>query len=438
VNPVNVGLLGLGTVGGGTVNVLMRNAEEISRRAGRGIVVTHATARDITRARGCDVSNITLTSNPEEIVTNPDIDIVVELIGGESLARDLVMKAIANGKHVVTANKALIAKHGNEIFNAAQKKGVMVAFEAAVAGGIPIIKAIREGLAGNRIEWLAGIINGTGNFILTEMRDKGRDFADVLAEAQRLGYAEADPTFDVEGVDAAHKLTILASIAFGIPLQFEKAFMEGITKITREDVNYAEELGYRIKHLGIAKRTEDGIELRVHPTLIPEGRLIANVDGVMNAVLVKGDAVGPTLYYGAGAGSEATASAVVADIVDVVRTLTADPENRVPHLAFQPDALTNLPILDITDIETAYYLRMSVDDKPGVLADVTQILGDLNVSIEAVIQKEPKRQGSQAEIILLTDRVQESKMNAAIEKIEALVAVPSSVTKIRLETLDKE
>lgn len=438
MNPVNVGLLGLGTVGGGTVNVLMRNAEEISRRAGRGIVVTHATARDITRARGCDVSNITLTSNPEEIVTNPDIDIVVELIGGESLARDLVMKAIANGKHVVTANKALIAKHGNEIFNAAQKKGVMVAFEAAVAGGIPIIKAIREGLAGNRIEWLAGIINGTGNFILTEMRDKGRDFADVLAEAQRLGYAEADPTFDVEGVDAAHKLTILASIAFGIPLQFEKAFMEGITKITREDVNYAEELGYRIKHLGIAKRTEDGIELRVHPTLIPEGRLIANVDGVMNAVLVKGDAVGPTLYYGAGAGSEATASAVVADIVDVVRTLTADPENRVPHLAFQPDALTNLPILDITDIETAYYLRMSVDDKPGVLADVTQILGDLNVSIEAVIQKEPKRQGSQAEIILLTDRVQESKMNAAIEKIEALVAVPSSVTKIRLETLDKE
>ncbi len=438
MNPVKIGLLGLGTVGCGTVNVLMRNGEEISRRAGRGIQVTQAAARDISRARGCDVNEITLTSNPEEIVTNPEIDIVVELIGGESLARDLVMKAIANGKHVVTANKALIAKHGNEIFIAAQKKGVMVAFEAAVAGGIPIIKAIREGLAGNRIEWLAGIINGTGNFILTEMRDKGRDFADVLAEAQRLGYAEADPTFDVEGVDAAHKLTILASIAFGIPLQFEKASMEGITQITRKDVTYAEELGYRIKHLGIAKRTENGVELRVHPTLIPERRLIANVDGVMNAVLVKGDAVGPTLYYGAGAGSEATASAVVADIVDVVRTLTADPENRVPHLAFQPDALCDLPILDMSEVETAYYLRMSADDKPGVLAEVTQILGNGGISIEAVIQKEPKQQETQAEIILLTHKVQESKMNSAIEKIEGLDTISTAVTRIRLETLDKE
>ena len=438
MNPVNVGLLGLGTVGCGTVNVLVRNAEEIARRAGRGIVVTNAAARDITRARGCDVSDIKLTASPEEIVTNPDIDIVVELIGGETLARDLVMKAIANGKHVVTANKALIAKHGNEIFLAAQKKGVMVAFEAAVAGGIPIIKAIREGLAGNKIEWLAGIINGTGNFILTEMRDKGREFEDVLAEAQRLGYAEADPTFDVEGIDAAHKLMILASIAFGIPLQFDKVSTEGITKITREDVSYAEELGYRIKHLGIAKRTENGVELRVHPTLIPERRLIANVDGVMNAVLVKGDAVGPTLYYGAGAGSEATASAVIADIVDVVRTLTADPENRVPHLAFQPDALVDLPVLSMPEVETGYYLRMSADDKPGVMAEVTQILGYVDISIEAVIQKEPKKQGSQVEIILLTHAVLESKMNSAIEKIEALDTITTSVTRIRLETLDKD
>jgi len=438
VSPVKIGLLGLGTVGCGTVNVLVRNAEEIARRAGRGIVVTNAAARDISRARGCDISNIALTASPEEIVTNPDVDIVVELIGGESLARDLVMKAIANGKHVVTANKALIAKHGNEIFLAAQKKGVMVAFEAAVAGGIPIIKAIREGLAGNQIEWLAGIINGTGNFILTEMRDKGRTFDDVLSEAQRLGYAEADPTFDVEGIDAAHKLTILASIAFGIPLQFDKVSTEGISKITQEDVAYAEELGYRIKHLGIAKKTDSGVELRVHPTLIPERRLIANVDGVMNAVLVKGDAVGPTLYYGAGAGSEATASAVIGDIVDVVRTMTADPENRVPHLAFQADALTDLPILHMSEIETAYYLRMSADDKPGVMAEVTQILGNGDISIEAVIQKEPKQVGSQAEIILLTHTVLESKMNNAIEKIEALEAITTSVTRIRLETLDKD
>ena len=389
MNPVKIGLLGLGTVGGGTVNVLKRNAEEISRRAGRAIEVSHASARDLSKPRICETEGIILTTNPAEVVDAPEVDVVVELIGGDGLALDMVMKAIENGKHVVTANKALIAKHGNEIFAAAQAKGVVVAFEAAVAGGIPIIKAIREGLSANRIEWLAGIINGTGNFILTEMRDKGRDFADVLAEAQALGYAEADPTFDVEGIDAAHKLTILASIAFGIPLQFDKAYTEGITKITREDVTYAEELGYRIKHLGVARRTDAGIELRVHPTLIPERRLIANVDGVMNAVLVQGDAVGPTLYYGAGAGAEATASAVVADIVDVVRALTADPENRVPHLAFQPDQLSDLPILPMEEVETAYYLRLQVEDRPGVLADITRIFGEAGISIEAVLQKEP-------------------------------------------------
>ena len=325
MKPVKAGLLGLGTVGGGVVNVLSRNGKEIARRAGRGIEISHASARDLNKPRICDTKGIKLTSDIMEVVNDPEIDIVVELIGGDTIAYEAVMKAISNGKHVVTANKALIAKHGNEIFKEAQKKGVTVAFEAAVAGGIPIIKAIREGLAGNSIEWLAGIINGTGNFILTEMRDKQRAFADVLAEAQRLGYAEADPTFDIEGVDAAHKLTILASIAFGIPLQFDKVFMEGITAITQEDVSYATELGYRIKHLGISRRTDKGIELRVHPTLIPHRRLIANVDGVMNAVLVKGDAVGPTLYYGAGAGADPTASAVVADIVDVVRTLTTDP-----------------------------------------------------------------------------------------------------------------
>jgi len=438
VEAVKIGLLGLGTVGGGTVNVLTRNAKEISRRAGRDIEVTHAAARDITVARSCDVSNIRLTTNPEDVVTDPDISIVVELIGGDTLSRELVMKAIANGKHVVTANKALIAKYGNEIFLEAQKKGVMVAFEAAVAGGIPIIKALREGLSANRIEWLAGIINGTGNFILTEMRDKGRDFADVLADAQRLGYAEADPTFDVEGIDAGHKLAILASIAFGIPLDFEKVSMEGITQITPLDVTYAEELGYRIKHIGIAKRTENGIEMRVHPTLIPERRLIANVDGVMNAVLVKGDAVGATLYYGAGAGSEATASAVVADIIDVVRTLTSDPENRVPHLAFQPNAISEIDILPMAEVETAYYLRMNADDKPGVLADVTQILGDSDISIEAVIQKEPTSAGSEAEIIMLTHRTKESNMIASIEKIEALSSITTQVNKIRVETLDKD
>ena len=433
---VKIGLLGLGTVGGGTVNVLTRNAEEISRRTGSKVEVVHAAARDISIARSCDVSNIQLTTHPEDVVANPDVSIIVELIGGDTLSRELVMKAIANGKHVVTANKALIAKYGNEIFLAAQKKGVMVAFEAAVAGGIPIIKAMREGLSANRIEWLAGIINGTGNFILTEMRDKGRDFTDVLAEAQRLGYAEADPTFDVEGVDAGHKLTILASIAFGIPLNFDKVCMEGITEITQRDVAYAEELGYRIKHLGIAKRTDSGIEMRVHPTLIPERRLIANVDGVMNAVLVKGDAVGPTLYYGAGAGSEATASAVVADIIDVVRTLTCDPENRVPHLAFQPDAINEIKILPMAEVETAYYLRMNADDKPGVLAHVTEILGNSDISIEAVIQKEPKNAGSEAEIIMLTHKVKEMNMVSAIEQIEALDTIASRVAKIRVESFD--
>ncbi len=427
----------MGTVGGGTVNVLKRNAEEIARRAGRGVVITHAATRDINKERICDTSGITLTTDPQAVVNDPEVQIVVELIGGDGLARELVLAAIDNGKHVVTANKALIAKHGNEIFARAREKGVMVAFEAAVAGGIPIIKAVREGLAANQIEWLAGIINGTGNFILTEMRDKGRDFAEVLAEAQALGYAEADPTFDVEGIDAAHKLTILASIAFGIPLQFDDCFTEGITKITREDVAYAEELGYRIKHLGVARRTTAGVELRVHPTLIPERRLIANVDGVMNAVLVKGDAVGPTLYYGAGAGAEPTASAVVADLVDVTRTLTADPENRVPHLAFQPDALSDLPILPVAEIETAYYLRLQAADKPGVLADVTRILGDAGISIEAILQKEPVGD-AEATVILLTHRVQEAKMDYAIDAIEGLDSIGGEIMRIRLETLDAD
>jgi homoserine dehydrogenase len=436
LKPVNVGLLGLGTVGGGTFNVLARNAEEITRRAGRGIRISHAAARDYDPARLPGIENIQVSDDAFSVVENPEVDIVVELIGGYSPAKELVLKAIENGKHVVTANKALIALHGNEIFAAAQKKGVMVAFEAAVAGGIPIIKAIREGLAANQIEWLCGIINGTGNFILTEMRDKGRDFDDVLKEAQALGYAEADPTFDVEGIDAAHKLTILASLAFGIPLQFDKTYTEGITNITREDVAYAEELGYRIKHLGFSRRTPAGVELRVHPTLIPERRLIANVDGVMNAVLVKGDAVGPTLYYGAGAGAEPTASAVVADIIDVVRTLTADPENRVPHLAFQPGALADLPILPMEEVETAYYLRMLAVDRPGVLADVTRILGDLGISIEAIIQKEPAEDATDVPVIMLTRRVREQQMNQAIARIEALDALHGPVTRIRVEHLD--
>ena len=434
MKPVKVGLLGLGTVGGGTLAVLRRNAQEIARRAGRDIVVRMAAVRNLEKARKI-AGDLELTTDPMAVVNHPEVDVVVELIGGYEPARELVLQAINNGKHVVTANKALIAKHGNEIFAAAQKKGVMVAFEAAVAGGIPVIKAIREGLAANRIEWLAGIINGTTNFILTAMRDQGRDFADVLAEAQRLGYAEADPTFDVEGIDAAHKLTILASIAFGIPLQFDKAYTEGITRITREDVDYAGQLGYRIKLLGIARRSDSGVELRVHPTLIPQRRLIANVDGVMNAVLVCGDAVGPTLYYGAGAGAEPTASAVVADLVDVVRTMTSDPENRVPHLAFQPDALSDLPILPVEEIETAYYRRLQAEDKPGVLAEVTRILGEAQISIEAVLQKEPAEGESTVPVILLTRRVQERNMNRAIAQIEKLAAIKGSVTRIRLETL---
>jgi homoserine dehydrogenase len=435
LKPIKVGVLGLGTVGGGTVNVLKRNAQEIARRAGRDIIITRASAKDLDKARICDTTGITLTTNSLEIINDPEIEIILELMGGTTHAKDLVLAAIENGKHVVTANKALIALYGNEIFAKASEKGVIVAFEAAVAGGIPIIKAIREGLSGNQIEWLAGIINGTGNFILTEMRDKGRDFADVLAEAQALGYAEADPTFDVEGIDAGHKLTILAAIAFGIPLQFSKVYTEGITQITRADVNYAEELGYRIKHLGIARKTPKGIELRVHPTLIPHRRLIANVNGVMNAVLVKGDAVGATLYYGAGAGAEPTGSAVVADVIDVVRALTSDPENRVPHLAFQANAIVDIPVLAAEDIKTAYYLRLNAEDKPGVLADVTKILADQNISIEAIIQKEPLKGETSLPIIMLTQQTLEKEMNAAIAKMEALPTIIGKINRIRMETL---
>ncbi len=435
MNPVKVGLLGLGTVGGGTLRVLTRNAHEIARRAGRGIQISHAAAKvyDPELVRG--IEGLELTDDAFAVVDNPEVEIVVELIGGYSPARELVLKAIENGKHVVTANKALIALHGNEIFAAAQKRGVTVAFEAAVAGGIPIIKAVREGLAANRIEWIAGIINGTGNFILTEMRDKGRDFADVLKEAQSLGYAEADPTFDVEGIDAAHKLTILASIAFGIPLQFDKTYTEGITQIEPQDVEYAAQFGYRIKHLGITRKTEQGIELRVHPTMIPQRRLIANVDGVMNAVLVKGDAVGPTLYYGAGAGSEPTASAVVADLVDVARVLTTDPENRVPHLAFQPAELVDLPILPIDEVETAFYLRMQVQDRPGVVAKIAGILADSGISIEAIQQKEPAEDDTTVPFVMLTERVLEKQMNQAIAAIEQLDSIAGKVMRIRVERL---
>jgi homoserine dehydrogenase len=435
VNPVKVGLLGLGTVGGGTLNVLVRNAAEIARRAGRGIVVAHAAAREY-KAEGLEgLDKVELVDDAFAVVNNPDIDIVVELIGGYSPARELVLQAIENGKHVVTANKALIALHGNEIFEAAQNRGVTVAFEAAVAGGIPIIKALREGLAANHIEWIAGIINGTGNFILTEMKDKGRDFADVLAEAQALGYAEADPTFDVEGIDAAHKLTILASLAFGIPLQFDKCYTEGISRIEPQDVTYAEQFGYRIKHLGVTRRTDKGIELRVHPTLIPSRRLIANVDGVMNAVLINGDAVGPTLYYGAGAGSLPTASAVVADIVDVTRTLTTDPENRVPHLAFQPGELSDLSVVSMDEVETAYYLRMTAVDRLGVVAAVAGILADAGISIEAMQQKQPREGESEVPLVMLTHRVRERQMNQAINRIEALDAIRPGVTRIRVERL---
>lgn len=436
MTPVKIGLLGLGTVGGGTVSVLTRNIDEIARRAGRQIIIAHAAAKEYAAdgIEGIDKVG-KITDDAFAVVSDPEVSIVIELIGGYSPAKELVLEAIKNGKHVVTANKALIAMHGNEIFAAAQEKGVTVAFEAAVAGGIPIIKAMREGLAANQIEWAAGIINGTGNFILTEMRDKGRDFDEVLREAQELGYAEAEPTFDVEGIDAAHKLTILGSIAFGIPLQFEKTYTEGITHIEQQDVLYAADLGYTIKHLGITRKTENGIELRVHPTLIPERRLIANVDGVMNAVLVQGDAVGPTLYYGAGAGSQPTASAVVADVVDVVRALTTDPENRVPHLAFQPDSMSDIQVLDIEDVETAFYLRLSAVDRPGVLATVTSILGDSDISIEAIIQKPATDGTPHVPVIFLTKTVQEKNMNEAIRNIEALDTVSGQVAKIRLETL---
>ncbi|MCU0806744.1 MAG: homoserine dehydrogenase [Candidatus Contendobacter sp.] len=432
--PVKVGLLGLGTVGGGVTRVLARNAEEISRRAGREIVITHAAAKNLNTTTA-NTAGMKLTGEALEVVDDPEVSIVVELMGGYEPARSLALRVLANGKHLVTANKALIARHGNEIFAAARAAGMMVAFEAAVAGGIPIIKAIREGLAGNRIEWVAGIINGTANFILTEMRDKGRDFPEVLAEAQALGYAEADPTFDIEGIDAAHKLTILASIAFGIPLQFDKVYIEGISRITREDVAYAEQLGYRIKHLGIARHETHGAQLRVHPTLIPQRQLLANVNGVMNAVLVQGDAVGQSLFYGAGAGAEPTASAVVADIVDVVRTLTADPDNRVPHLAFQPDALSDLPVLPMESVETACYLRLQALDRPGVLAEVTRILADRDISIEALLQKEPAPGASDVPIILLTYEVQEQRMNDAIAAIEALDSIRAPVMRIRLEHL---
>jgi homoserine dehydrogenase len=430
-------MLGLGVVGGGTFAVLARNQEEIERRAGRGIEIAMIAVRDTARAKKLVAGTVKITADGNEVVTSPDVEIVIELIGGTTTARDLVLKAIANGKHVVTANKALLAKHGNEIFSAAQKHGVMVAFEGAVAGGVPIIKALREGLTANRIEWIAGIINGTSNFILSEMRAKGATFDAVLKQAQKLGYAESDPTFDIEGIDAAHKLTIIAAIAFGIPMQFEKAYTEGIAKLTQEDIRYAEELGYRIKLLGITRRTAKGIELRVHPTLIPAKRLIANVEGVMNAILVKGDAVGPTLYYGAGAGAEPTASAVVADLVDVTRMHTADPEHRVPHLAFQPDRLSDVAILAMEEVETSYYLRMRVRDQPGVLADITRILADCAISIDAMVQKEPSEGEDQVDIIMLTHLIVEKNVNAAIAKIEALPVVLGKVTRIRLEELGK-
>ena len=442
MKPLNVGLLGFGTVGKGTWDVLRRNEEEITRRAGRPIRITWIATRTLDRARAgtSGIAGVNLTDDPSVVVRHPDVDIVCELIGGVTPSLSLVQDAIAHGKHVVTANKALLAHHGNEIFAAASRHGVMVAFEAAVAGGIPIIKALREGLTANRIEWIAGIINGTSNFILSEMRATGATFADVLAEAQKRGYAEADPTFDVEGIDAAHKLTIMSAIAFGVPMQFDKAYAEGIARLSREDIRYAVELGYRIKLLGITRRTrvngKEGIELRVHPTLIPHQRLIANVEGAMNAVLVKGDATGPTLYYGAGAGAEATASAVIADLVDVTRMHTADPEHRVPHLAFQPDQLTDVPILPIGEVVTSYYLRMRVEDKPGVLADITRILADREISIDAMIQKEPSEGEEQTDIILLTHQIVEKNVVDAIAMIEALPTVRGKIVRIRLEELN--
>jgi len=436
MRPIHVGLLGIGTVGGGTFTVLGRNKEEIARRAGREILIRTVADRDLEKARSLVNGSAQVTDDAFSVVRDPDIDIVVELIGGCTVAKDLILAAIDHGKHVVTANKALLALHGNEIFVAAQRKDVMVAFEAAVCGGIPIIKALREGLTANRIEWIAGIINGTSNFILTEMRTRGVSFGLALKDAQAHGYAEADPTFDVEGIDAAHKLTIMAAISFGIPMKFDAAYTEGISRLSRIDIRYAEELGYRIKLLGITKRKPEGIELRVHPTLIPERRLIANVDGVMNAVLVKGDAVGATLYYGAGAGAEPTASAVVADLVDVTRMQTADPEHRVPHLAFQPDKVSDLPILPIAEVESAYYLRLRAYDKPGVLADITRILADVEISIDAMMQKEPHEGEEHADIIMLTHLTREKHVIAAIDRIEKLPTIVGPVTRIRMEELN--
>ena len=435
MKPIQVGLLGIGTVGGGVFNVLDRNQEEITRRAGRGIKIHTVADLDTKRADELVKGRAKVVGDAKQVVNDPEIDVVVELIGGYGIAKELVLAAINNGKHVVTANKALLAVHGNEIFAAAQAKGVTVNFEAAVAGGIPIIKALREGLTANRIEWIAGIINGTTNFILSEMRDKGLDFDVVLKEAQRLGYAEADPTFDIEGVDAAHKATIMSAIAFGIPMQFDKAHVEGITKLSATDIKYAEQLGYRIKLLGITKKTKDGIELRVHPTLIPTKRLIANVEGAMNAVQVMGDAVGTTLYYGKGAGAEPTASAVIADLVDVARLQTADPEHRVPHLAFQPGSMVNTTIMPMGEITTSYYLRLRVADVTGVLADITRILADNSISIDAMLQREAGDGENQTDLIMLTHETKEKNILAAIAKVEALKTVEGSVTKIRLENL---
>ena len=432
---INVGLLGIGTVGGGTFTVLKRNAEEIARRAGRPINIVVVADKNLELAKKVTGGDCRLTDDAFAVVSDPAVDIVVELIGGYGVAKELVLKAIENGKHVVTANKALLATHGNEIFAAAHKKGVMVAFEAAVAGGIPIIKALREGLTANRIEWIAGIINGTTNFILSEMRDKGLPFATVLAEAQRLGYAEADPTFDVEGIDAAHKLTIMSALAFGSPMHFDQAYIEGISKLEAVDIKYAAQFGYRIKLLGITKRTENGIELRVHPTLITAKRLLANVEGAMNAVLVKGDAVGATLYYGKGAGAEPTASSVIADLVDVTRMHTSDPEHRVPHLAFRPESVVDLPILPMAEVRTSYYLRLRVEDKPGVLADITRILADQQISIDAMNQREPEEGEDQTDIVMLTHLACEKNIDAAIQRIEALPVVKGKIIRLRLEEL---
>ena len=435
MKPIQVGLLGIGTVGSGVFTVLARNQEEIKRRAGRGIRIHTVADLNTQRAQELVKGQAEVVDDARKVIQNPEIDIVVELIGGYGIAKDLVLEAIAAGKHVVTANKALIAVHGNEIFKAAHAKGVMVAFEAAVAGGIPIIKALREGLSANRIEWIAGIINGTTNFILSEMRDKGLDFNTVLKEAQRLGYAEADPTFDIEGIDAAHKATIMSAIAFGVPMQFAQAHVEGITKLSAVDIKYAEQLGYRIKLLGITKKNPNGIELRVHPTLVPTKRLLANVEGAMNAVQVHGDAVGTTLYYGKGAGSEPTASAVIADLVDVTRLQTADPENRVPHLAFQPDALQNIPILPMAEVTTSYYLRLAVADQAGVLAEITRILAAHDVSIDALLQKEAAEGESQTDLVILTHETKEKNLMVALSEIQDLKTVMGEIVKIRLENL---